>query len=109
MSLKIKKGDEVIAIAGREASGREPRRGRVLAVFPRQQRVLVEGFRVVKKHLRKSQDHPQGAIIEREAPLHISNVALYCPKCARGVRVGIQRKGGNRLRVCRKCGHDFGG
>jgi len=66
----VKKGDEVVVISG----AHKGKRGRVIEVLPRKQRVLVEGVRLIKKHVRKSQAHPQGAILEREGPLHLSNV-----------------------------------
>jgi large subunit ribosomal protein L24 len=68
----VKKGDQVEVISG-NFSGSS---GRILAVFRRNQRVLVEGVRIIKKHLRKSQDNPSGKIAEREGPIHISNVKL---------------------------------
>ena len=68
----VKKGDHVEVISGNFRGSS----GRVLAVFPGKQRVLVEGVRIIKKHLRKSQDNPSGKIAEREGPLHISNVKL---------------------------------
>jgi large subunit ribosomal protein L24 len=68
----VKKGDEVEVIAGNFRGSS----GKILAVFPRKQRVLVEGVRIIKKHLRKSQDNPSGKIAEREGPIHISNVKL---------------------------------
>ncbi len=107
MKTIIKRGDEVIAIAGRESSGKEPKHGRVLAVLPQKNRVLVEGFRLVHKHMKKSQEQPQGAIIQKEAPVNLSNVALYCPTCKRGVRVRLDRRDGKRSRLCKKCGHAF--
>ena len=107
MKAIIKRGDEVIAITGREASGKEPKRGKVLAVLPKKGRVIVEGFRLLHKHLRKSQEQPQGAIVQKEAPVDLSNVALYCPKCLRGVRVGFQRNDEKCTRVCKRCGHAF--
>ena len=66
----VKKGDEVVVIAGAEAG----KRGKIIAVETKKQRVIVEGVRMIKKHMRKSQNHPQGAIIEREGTVHISNV-----------------------------------
>ncbi len=66
----VKKNDEVVVIAGADKG----KRGRVIAMFPKRQRVLVEGVRMIKRHMRKSQQHPQGAIIEREGSIHISNV-----------------------------------
>ena len=68
----VKKGDHVEVIAGNFRGSS----GRVLAVFPVKQRVVVEGVRIIKKHLRKSQDNPSGKIAEREGPIHISNVKL---------------------------------
>jgi large subunit ribosomal protein L24 len=68
----VKKGDHVEVISGNFRGSS----GRILAVFQRKQRVLVEGVRIIKKHLRKSQDNPSGKIAEREGPIHISNVKL---------------------------------
>ena len=68
----VKKGDHVEVISGNYRGSS----GRILAVFPGKQRVLVEGIRIIKKHLRKSQDNPSGKIAEREGPIHISNVRL---------------------------------
>jgi large subunit ribosomal protein L24 len=68
----VKKGDHVEVIAGNYRGSS----GRILAVFPGKQRVLVEGVRIIKKHLRKSQDNPSGKIAEREGPIHLSNVKL---------------------------------
>ena len=66
----VKKGDEVVVIAGTERG----KRGKIIEVIRRQDRVIVEGVKMIKKHTRKSQTHPQGAIIEREGTVHISNV-----------------------------------
>ena len=68
----VKKGDHVEVISGNFRGSS----GKILAVFPGKQRVLVEGIRIIKKHLRKSQDNPSGKIAEREGPIHISNVRL---------------------------------
>jgi large subunit ribosomal protein L24 len=66
----VKRGDEVIVIAGREKG----KRGKIIAVLTKKSRVIVEGLHLIKKHTRKSQEHPNGAIIEREGSVHISNV-----------------------------------
>ena len=66
----VKKGEVVVVLAGKEKG----KRGKIIAVLPKQQRVIVEGVQMIKRHTRKSQDHPQGAIIEREGTLHLSNV-----------------------------------
>ena len=66
----VKKGEEVVVLAGKEKG----KRGKIIAVLPKQQRVIVEGVQMIKRHMRKSQDHPQGAIVEREGTVHLSNV-----------------------------------
>jgi large subunit ribosomal protein L24 len=70
--VHVKKGDEVVVIAGSEIG----RRGKILQINTKKQRVLVEGLKMIKRHTRKSQQHPQGAIVEREGTIHISNVML---------------------------------
>ena len=72
MRCHVKKGDQVEVVSGNFRGSS----GKILAVLPRKQRVLVEGVRIIKKHLRKSQDNPSGKIAEREGPIHISNVKL---------------------------------
>jgi large subunit ribosomal protein L24 len=72
IKFHVKKGDQVEVISGNFRGSS----GRILAVFPGKQRVVVEGIRIIKKHLRKSQDNPSGKIAEREGPIHISNVKL---------------------------------
>ena len=105
MKHKIKKGDTVEVISGRfEDKGK---RGEVIKVLPDQDRVVVQGVNMRKKH--QSQVQTQGrtlapGIIEFEAPIHISNVMLVCPKCGEAVRVGVQREDGEALRVCKNCG-----
>ena len=68
--LHIKKGDEVVVLAGAEKG----KRGKIIAVSPTKNRAIVEGLKMIKRHTRKSQDHPQGAIIEREGTIHLSNL-----------------------------------
>ncbi len=70
MSFHVKKGEEVVVIAGADKG----KRGKVIAVAMKKHRVLVEGVRMTKRHMRKSQQHPQGAIVEREGAIHVSNV-----------------------------------
>ncbi|HEX7577655.1 MAG TPA: 50S ribosomal protein L24 [Verrucomicrobiae bacterium] len=70
MKCHVKKGDEVIVLAGKEKG----KRGKIIAVSPKKQRVIVEGVQMIKRHMRKSQEHPQGAIVEREGTIHLSNV-----------------------------------
>jgi large subunit ribosomal protein L24 len=68
----VKRGDEVVVIAGTERG----KRGKVLRILASKQRVIVEGVKMIKRHMRKSQQHPQGAIVEREGSIHLSNVML---------------------------------
>ena len=70
MKCHVKKGDEVVVLAGKEKG----KRGKIIAVMPKSQRVIVEGVQMIKRHTRKSQEHPQGAIVEREGTIHLSNV-----------------------------------
>ena len=79
MKFHVKKGDEVEVISGNFKGSS----GKILEVIPAKQRVLIEGVRIIKKHLRKSQDNPQGKIAEREGPIHISNVKLIEKKAER--------------------------
>lgn len=103
MSIRIKKGDTVVVTVG-AAVGKT---GKVMRVSAG--RAVVEGLNLVKKTLRKTQDNPQGGIAEKESPIEISNLMLYCPDCKKGVRTGAARDGDKRLRKCRACGHLFEG
>jgi large subunit ribosomal protein L24 len=106
--MNIKKNDVVKVIAGNYKG----KIGKVLRVFPERERVLVEGVNIVKKHVRKSPKYLQGGIIEMEAPIHVSNVMLVCPKCGQATRVGhtklVSSDGKKaKMRVCKKCGEMF--
>jgi large subunit ribosomal protein L24 len=70
MKSHVRKGDEVVVLAGKEKG----KRGKIIAVSPKKSRVIVEGLQLIKRHMRKSQQHPQGAIVEREGTIHVSNV-----------------------------------
>jgi large subunit ribosomal protein L24 len=104
--LKIRRDDEVIVIAGKD-SGKS---GRVLRVDPARQRVWVEGLNIVKRHQRPRQvqgaqrAEQVGGVIEKEGPIHVSNVALLDPRDRKPTRVGIVREEGRRFRVARRSG-----
>jgi len=101
--MKIKRGDNVKVIAGDDKGAT----GVVIKVFPKEERVLVQGVNIVKKHRKPSQANPDGAIEEKEAPIHISNVALIDPKSKKAkkpVRVGFDFENGKKIRVCHKTG-----
>lgn len=99
--LHVKKEDTVIVITGKDKG----KKGRVIAAFPRQNRVIVEGINMVKKHSKPSQANPQGGIIEQEAPIHVSNVMLVDPKSGEPTRVGYKvLDNGKKVRVAKKSG-----
>lgn len=102
-NLKIKKGDTVIAIAGNNKG----QKGTVLKVMPETEKALVEGLNIVKKTVKRTQDNPQGGFHEIEAPIAISNLMLFCPKCNKGVKVSVERTTGSRVRKCKGCEHSF--
>ncbi len=99
----IKKNDLVIAVRGANSG----KKGKVLQVLPIKGRVIVEGVNMIKKCLRKSQDNPQGGIVEKEGALAVSNVMLFCPKCDKGVTVSRVREEKRSVRKCKKCTHAF--
>jgi len=104
VKLKIKKGDTVEVISGKEIN--KGKRGEVIRVVPENGRLFVQGVNMVKKHQRQVQTQGRTispGIIEFEGSIHISNVMLVCPKCDEPTRVGIQREDGQSKRVCKHC------
>lgn len=99
--MHVKKGDDVVVIAGKDKG----KKGKVLAAFPTDSKVLVEGVNMVKKHARASQQNPQGGILTQEAPIHVSNVLLADPKTGAATRVGKKiLSDGKKVRVAKKSG-----
>ena len=101
-ALKIRRDDEVVVISGKDRG----KTGKVLRVDPKNSRVYVEGLNIIKRHQRPLPNAPQreAGVIEREGPIHISNVMLIDPKTKKPTRVGVSREGGVRNRVTRKSG-----
>lgn len=98
---RIKRGDTVAVIAGKERG----KRGKVLHVLPANGRVIVEKVNMIKKHQRPTQKLRQGGIIEREGPLHISNVMVVCGKCDRATRTSVRiLADSKKVRACKRCG-----
>ena len=97
--FKIKKGDQVVVTTGRDKG----RRGEVMEVRRTENRVLVQGCNIVKRHTRATQTNP-GGIINKEAPLHISNVSLIDPDSGQATRVGYEVKDGKKIRIARRSG-----
>ncbi|MCL5292845.1 MAG: 50S ribosomal protein L24 [Actinobacteria bacterium] len=102
--LSVKKGDRVEVITGKDKG----KRGKILRAIPDKERVVIEGVNLIKRHSKPTQKNPQGGIVEREAPLHVSNVMVVCSSCNQPTRVGHRlSEEGRKVRVCRKCEGDI--
>ena len=104
MSAKIKKGDRVVVLTGKDKG----RQGAVSKVFPKESRVLVDGLNMVQRHTRPSQGDPQGGIKNKEAPLHLSNVAIVDSK-GKATRVGFRMDGDKKVRFAKTTGEVING
>jgi len=103
MPARVKTGDEVIVISGKDRG----KKGRVLRTEPKKDRLYVEGLNIVKRHQRPTQTAAgtqAGGVIEREGPIHVSNVMLVDPKDGKPTRIGIEIEDGKRLRVSKRSG-----
>ncbi len=99
--LHFKKNDHAIVIAGKEKG----KSGKILSMISKKECVLIEKVNFVKRHSRPSAKNRQGGIIEKEAPIHISNVMILCSKCNSPVRIGRKTlEDGKKVRYCKKCG-----
>jgi large subunit ribosomal protein L24 len=100
-SLHVKKGDRVVVLAGKDKG----KSGEILSASPKEQRVVVQGVNMVKRHTRPSQANPQGGIVEKEASIHVSNVAHADPKDGKPTRVGSKvLEDGRKVRVAKRSG-----
>jgi large subunit ribosomal protein L24 len=99
MKTLIKKGDKVMILAGKDKG----KSGKVLEVVSDKGRALVEGLNMVKKHMRKRSETERGGIKEIPAGINLSNLALFCPSCSKGVRVSVKSEGKVKTRLCKKC------
>lgn len=99
--VNFKKGDNVVVISGDDKG----KRGKIVSIFPKKMRVIIEGVNFLKKHNKPTQKVPQGGVIKKEGALHISNIKLICNKCNKPTNIKRERtKEGKRVRVCKKCG-----
>jgi large subunit ribosomal protein L24 len=99
--MKIRKNDTVLVIAGKDRG----KKGKVRYAYPKEGRIMVEGINFIKKHSQARGVARQAGIIEREAPINVSDVMLLCSKCNHPVRIGFRRLAdGKKVRVCRSCG-----
>jgi len=102
---RLKKNDMVMVVTGRDRG----KTGKVMRVVPNEARVVVERLNVMKRHSKPRGPQSPGGIVEKEAPLPISNVMFFCERCNAPVRIGIKAAGdGARVRVCRRCGEQIG-
>ena len=104
MAAKIKKGDKVVVLAGRDKG----RSGEVLQVVPKEERALVRGVNMIKRHQRQSMNQ-EGGIISKEAPIHLSNLALADPKDGKPTRVGFKVVGDKKVRYAKRSGVEIDG
>ena len=108
--MKIKKGDQVLVIRGKDRG----KRGKVLRGFPKENKVLVEGINIVKRHKRPKREGEKGQIVEVAAPIYAAKVKLICPKCGQPTRVGYKlipesetSEKMKKVRICKKCGSEI--
>lgn len=99
MAMKIKKGDQVIVITGRDKG----KTGEVIKSMPKENKVIVQGINLVKRHTKPTQESA-GGIVSKEAPIHVSNVALIDPKSGKATRVGFKVENGQKVRVAKRSG-----
>ncbi|ARU61076.1 50S ribosomal protein L24 [Tumebacillus avium] len=99
--LHVKKGDQVVVLTGKDKG----KKGRILEAYPSEQRVLIEGVNIVKRHTKPNATNQQGGIIEKEAPIHVSNVAIVDPKTGGATRIGKKiLNDGTKVRYAKKSG-----
>lgn len=98
--LRIRRGDTVYVLAGKDRG----KTGKVISILAEGDFALIEGVNFIKKHMRRTSQEQQGGIIQMEAPVHISNLAVYCKHCSRPTRISVSAlKDGTKSRFCRKC------
>lgn len=101
--MKVKKNDSILVTAGKDKG----RKGKVLEVLSKENRILVEGINLRKKHVRPKKQGEKGQIVELPGPLSASNVKVICPKCSKPTRIGYKIEGKNKYRVCKKCNQEI--
>jgi large subunit ribosomal protein L24 len=101
LQTPVRKNDSVVVITGKDRG----KRGRVLKVIPSTNRLIVEGLNMIKRHTKPNPGRQiKGGLVEREAPVHASNVQVVCPECGKATRIGRKVLGdGRKVRICRKC------
>jgi large subunit ribosomal protein L24 len=101
--MKLRKGDEVEVLSGKEIG----KRGAIMRVLPANGKVIVDRVNLVKKHQKPTRTTMQGGIIDKEMPLNASNVGIVCKSCHKATRIGYRFEGDKKIRICRKCEGDL--
>ncbi len=103
VKMHIKTGDTVAVLSGDDKG----KTGEVIAVSPAEGKVIVKGVNIIHKHVKPRRQGETGGIVDAEGAIYASNVALYCPKCEKGVRTHSVEADGKKVRTCAKCGYKF--
>ena len=98
-NMNIKKNDNIIMLQGKDRD----KKGKVLLVFPSENKVVVEGLNMVKRHQKAKKQGQKGQIVSKEKAVDVSNVQLICSKCGKPTRAGHKIVGNNKVRICKKC------
>jgi len=101
--MKIRKNDTVLVIAGKDRG----KKGKVLTVFPKNARILVEGVNLRKKHQKPKKQGEKGQIVSMPGPISVSNVKILCSKCGKPARIGYKLSEKNKVRICKKCNQEI--
>jgi large subunit ribosomal protein L24 len=101
--MKVKKGDTVLVISGKDRA----KKGKVVRVFPKINRIIVEGVNLRKKHVKPKRSGEKGQIVSLPLPLYVSTVKIICPRCGKATRIGYKMEAGKKFRVCKKCGGEL--
>lgn len=98
-NMKVKKGDKVKVIYGKDKG----HQGVIERVYKKSNKVLIPGINLFKRHLKKTEQNPQGGVVDVPRPIDVSKLMLICPKCGKPTRVGFKREKGSKVRYCKKC------
>ncbi len=99
--MKLKNGDKIRVLYGKD-KGRE---GVISRIYSNQEKILIDGINIYKKHIKKTETTPQGGVVELPRPLAVSKVAIICGKCKKLTRIGYKSENGRKFRICKKCGN----
>lgn len=101
--MNIKKGDTILIISGKDKG----KNGKVTEVFPKDNRIIVEGLNIVKRHRKPRREGEKGQRVEVPRPFDVSNAELICPKCKKAARIGYRILEKSKVRICKKCGQEI--